>query len=148
MELNTASEVISFAKRLEEVSAKFYEDLSQRYAKDEDVFLSFVKENRRNVVQIERAYYEVITDAIEGCFSFKINPNEYTLKTELAENARYSDALNKAVEMEENIIKFYSEAAEQSKSLLADVPRAFTMVAKKRGDRSSKLKLLLGKGVR
>jgi len=145
MELNTASEVISFAKKLEKDSAKFYEDLSQRYVKDEDVFLSFVKENRRNVVQIERAYYEVITDAIEGCFSFKINPDEYTLKTELAENARYSDALNKAIEMEEKIIKFYSDAAEQSKSLLADIPRAFTMVAKKRGDRRPRLGLLLHK---
>ena len=145
MELNTASEVISFAKKLEKDSAKFYEDLSQRYVKDEDVFLSFVKENRRNVVQIERTYYEVITDAIEGCFSFKINPDEYTLKTELAENARYSDALNKAIEMEEKIIKFYSDAAEQSKSLLADIPRAFTMVAKKRGDRRPRLGLLLHK---
>ena len=146
MEINTASATISFAKKLEEDSAKFYEDLSQRYAKDEDVLLSFAKENRKNIVQVERAYYGVITDAIEGCFAFNINPDDYAFKTELAEGASYSDALDKAVEMEEKIIKFYSDAAEQSKSLMADVPRAFMMVAKKRDNRGAMLKSLLGRG--
>ena len=142
MELNTASAVISFAKKLENEAAKFYEDLAKRYTKAEGVFLSFAKENRKNVVQIERAYYGVITDAIEGCFSFKISPDEYTFKTELAENASYSDALDKAIEMEEKIIKFYSDAAEQSKFLLADVPRAFALIAKKRNNRVAKLRSL------
>ena len=146
MEINTASATISFAKKLEEDSAKFYEDLSQRYAKDEDVLLSFAKENRKNIVQVERAYYGVITDAIESCYAFKINPDDYAFKTELAEGASYSDALEKAVEVEEKILEFYSHAAEQSKSLMADVPRAFNMVAKKRDNRSSMLKSLPGKG--
>jgi len=56
MEINTASAAISLAKKLEEDSTKFYEDLSQRYPKGKDAFLSFVKENRKNVIQIERAY--------------------------------------------------------------------------------------------
>ena len=146
MILHTCSETISLAKELENKSAKFYEELSQKYAKDKDVFLSFAKENGKNVVQIERAYYGVITDAIEGCFAFDVNPDEYTFKTELPEKASYSDALNKAIEMEEKIIKFYLDAAEQSKSLMADVPRNFTIVARKRGDRKLKLGALLGKG--
>jgi len=143
MEINTASAAISFAKKLEEDCAKFYEDLSQRYLKGTDVFLSFVKENQKNVVQIERAYYGVITDAIEGCFAFNMNPDEYMLKTELAGEASYSGALDKAVEIEKKMIKFYSDAAEQSKSLMADVPRAFTLIARKREGRESKLKSLL-----
>ena len=145
MEINTASAAISFTKKLEEDSAKFYEDLSRRYAKDVDVLLSFAKENRKNMVQVERAYYGVITDAIEGCFAFNINPDDYAFKTELAEGASYSDALGKVIEMEEKIIKFYSDAAEQSKSLMADVPRAFVMVAKKRDNRGKILKSLLDK---
>ena len=100
MDLHTTSEVISFAKSLENEAVKFYENLSQRYTKDEDVLLSFVKENRKNIVQIERAYYGVITDAIEGCFAFNINSDEYTLKTELAEEVSYSEALAKAGEIE------------------------------------------------
>ena len=145
MELNTASSVISFAKKLEEDSARFYENLAQRDIEDGETWFSFVKENRKNIIQIERAYYGVISDAIEGCFSFTINPDGYTLKTELAENARYSDALNQAVKMEEKITEFYSDAAEQSKSLLADVPMVFTMVARKRGNRISMLRSLLHK---
>ena len=142
MKLHTASEVISFTKKLENEAVKFYENLSQRYAKDVDVLLSFAKENGKNIVQIERAYYGGITDAIEGCFAFNINPDDYVFKTELAEGASYSDALDRAVEMEEKIVKFYSDAAEQSKSLMADVPRAFIMVAKKRGNRVAKLRSL------
>jgi len=144
MELNTASAAISFAKRLEEDSAKFYEDLSRRYAKDKDIWLSFAQENRKNIVRVERTYYEVITDAIEGCFAFNMNPDEYTFKTELVEGASYSEALAKAVEIEEKSIEFYSAAAEQSKSLMADVPRAFAIIAKKRDNRRAILKSLLG----
>lgn len=145
MELNTASEVISFAKKLEEDGVKLYEDLAQEQVQGSEFLLSFAKENKKNALQIERTYYEVITDAMEGCFSFKINPDEYALKTGLAEGARYSDALNKAIKMEEKTIKFYSDAAAQSESLLADVPRIFTLVAKRRGDRRTKLEALLDK---
>jgi len=143
MEINTASATISFARKLEEDSAKFYADLSQKYPKGEDVFLTFAKENRKNIVQIERAYYGVISDALEGCFAFNLNPDEYTLKTELAEAAGFSEALDQAVEIEEKIIRFYSDAAEQSKSLMADVPRAFTLIARKRESRELKIKSLL-----
>ena len=145
MKLNTASEVISFTKKLEEDSAEFYKELSQRYVKDEDIFLSFVKENKKNIIQVERAYYGVISDALEGCFSFNIDPAKYSLKTELGEKASYSEALERAIDIEKIIIKFYSDAAEQSKSYMADVPRAFKMVAKKRGNRQLTLKSLLGK---
>jgi len=143
MIINTCSGAMSFAKELENESAKFYENLAQRNAKDKEVFLSFAKENREYVTQIERAYYGVITDAIEGCFAFNIKSEDYALKTELAENTSYSEALGKAIEIEEKIIKFYIDAAEQSKSLMADVPRAFKMVVKKRDSRRSMLKSLL-----
>lgn len=143
MNLHTASEGISLARQLEYESAKFYEDLTQRYAESADIFLSFANENKKNADQIQRTYYGVITDAIEGCYCFDINPNEYTFGIELAKEASCADALNKALGIEGKIIKFYSDAAEQSKSLMADVPRVFTMVAKKRKDRIPKLKLLL-----
>ena len=72
--------------------------------------------------------------------------DEYTFQTELPAEASYADALDRALEIEEKIIKFYSDAAEQSKSLMADIPRAFTLVAKRRDNRISVLKSLLGKG--
>ena len=143
MELHTSAETISFAKNLENESARFYEDLSRKYDKDKDILLSFAKENSKYVTIIERAYYGVITDAIEGCFAFDINPDDYTIETDLPEKASYSDIVDRAIEMEKKIIDFYSVAAEQSKSLMADVPRTFTIIIKKRGNRESRLKSLL-----
>lgn len=142
MKLRTASETISFVKELEEKSANFYEDLAQRYSKDEDVLLSYAKENNKYFTQIQRAYYSVITDAIEGGYAFDLEADEYTLDTELPENASYSDAMNKAVEIEEKMIKFYTVAADQSMSLMADVPRNFKIVVRKRRNRIPKLKSL------
>jgi rubrerythrin len=142
MKLQTCSETIGFAKKLENDSSRFYEDLSERYAKDKDVFLSFVKENNRYALQVERAYYSVITDAIEGCFAFDVNPDEYTFETKLSENTSYADALAKALDIEDKIMRFYSDAAEHSMSLMADVPRNFVIIAKKRRNRIEKLKSL------
>ncbi|MGQ9647216.1 MAG: hypothetical protein ACUVWO_11855 [Thermodesulfobacteriota bacterium] len=143
MIINTCSGAMSFARELEKESAKFYEKLSERFAKEKDRFLSFVRENGEYVTQIERAYYGVITDAIEGCFAFNLKTEDYVFKTELAEKAAYREALARAMEIEERMIKFYSDAAEQSKSLMADVPRAFRLVAKKRNDRKAKLMSLM-----
>lgn len=143
MLLNTCSSVISFAKELENAAAKFYQDLSQKYTQGAETFLLFAKENQKNIIAIERTYYGVISDAIEGGFAFNINTDEYKFKTELAEKATYSDALNRALEIEEKIVKFYSNAAEQSMFLMADIPRAFTKVARQRSSRRPQLKLLL-----
>ena len=143
MKLHTASETISFVKDLEEQSAKFYENLSQRFTKDKDLWLSLAKENRKFATQIQRAYYSVITDAIEGCFAFDLESEEHTIETEISEKASYSDAVDMALSMEEKIIDFYHTAADQSMSLMADVPRNFKMVAKKRSNRIEKLKSLI-----
>jgi rubrerythrin len=142
MRLQTASSVISFARELEGKSAKFYEDLAQRFAEGEDTFLGFAKENKKNVVQIERAYYGVITDAIEGCFAFDLESDDYVIATALAEKTDYSDALSQAIEMEETTVRFYTDATEQSQSLMADVPRAFMLIVRKRNDRLAKLRSL------
>jgi rubrerythrin len=145
MGISTCSEAISLSRELENESAKFYQELSKRFEKDKDLFLTFAKENAKYVTQIERAYYGVITDAIEGCFAFDLNPEDYQVKAAPSKDASYSDALKEALAMEEKILNFYGIAAEQSKHLMADVPRAFKMVAKKRSNRYSTLKSLLVK---
>ncbi|MBN1177155.1 MAG: hypothetical protein JXA51_05700 [Dehalococcoidales bacterium] len=143
MILHTASEGITFSKKLENDSAEFYEKLAQQNAGDAETLLSFAKENKKNVVQVERAYYGVITDAIEGCFAFKIDPDEYTPNTEIKDGTDRAAALQQAVEVENKIIKFYTDAAEQSRSLMADVPRAFTLITRKRAGRLEKLESLI-----
>jgi hypothetical protein len=139
MILHTSSEVISFVKQLEDESANFYTTLSQKYPQDGDVFTSLAKENRKNVVQVERSYYGVISDALEGCFAFDVETDSYAFKVDSAENESYDDALDKAIEIEGKMFRFYSDAAEQSRSLMADVPRVFQIIAKKKKSRIEKL---------
>lgn len=146
MNMHTCAEVIGFIRELENTSARFYEGLSQKYAEEEDVFLSLVKENKKYLTEVERAYYGVISDAIEGCFAFDINPDEYLFKTELDEETSYADVLARAIEIEDKIIKFYTDAAEQAKLLMADVPRTFVLIARKRDNRKSRLKSLPDRG--
>jgi hypothetical protein len=44
-------------------------------------------------------------------------------------------ALEKAIVMEEQIMTFHGLAAEASGSFMADVPKAFEKIVKKRGER-------------
>ena len=141
MTLCTASETISFIRdELEEKAAKFYEDLARKNPEKEDLFLSFAKENRKYIKQIQMAYQFVISDAIEGCFAFNLESDNYIFETDLPDNARLADVANKALAIEEKIIACYEDGAEQSMSLLADIPRNFMIVVRKRIKRIPKLK--------
>jgi rubrerythrin len=142
MNLRTASETLSFIRELEEKAAKFYENLAKRSPENETDFLAFAKENRKYNKQIQMAYQSVITDAIEGCYAFNLNSDDYTFETDLAENATFADALAKAIEIEEKILDFYNVGADQSMSLMADLPRNFKIVVKKRKNRIPTLKSL------
>lgn len=142
MRLHTSAEGMTLARKLENESAEFYEDLARRYASHADTFLSFAKENRRHIVDLERTYNWVITDAIESCYCLDLDTDDYALKSELDTKSSIPDVLNKAVEIEERIIMFYSTAAQQSKPLMADLPRAFLLVAKKRSNRIPRIRSL------
>jgi len=144
MIIHTASEGVTLAKKLEGDSAGFYEELARLYTKDAEVFQSLARENKKNSVQIDRVYYGVITDAIEGGYAFNLEADAYALNTKIKQGAGYADVLSQAVKLEETIIKFYTEAAAQSQSLMADVPRAFSLIARKRAERKQKLESLRG----
>jgi len=142
--LNTASAVISFVTRSEEESATFYDQLAARYPNGKEAFLAFAKENRKNKVTVERAYYGVISDALEACYSFQegLDPSTYSVEGGLAEGASYADAVRAAIEKEKRIQSLYRESAKLSEGLMADVTRAFKVMAKKREDRLAKLHAL------
>ena len=146
MKLNTASAVISFAKELEENSIKYYENFIQKYPKDKEIFLSFIKENKKNIVLVQRVYCEVITDAIEGCFSFEgLDTDNYIFSQKVSVDASYTKVLESIIKMEEQIQKFYLDSAEMSNSLLADFPRLFERIAQKRDNRKIQLESIYNK---
>ena len=141
MKLNTASAVISFAKELEDNSVKYYENLIQKYPQNKEIFLSFIKENKKNIVSVQRVYFEVISDALEGCFSYEgLDTDNYNFNSELPFHMGYAQALKKAREIEEKIQKYYLDAAEVSKSLMADIPKLFERLAQKRDKWKTKLR--------
>ena len=146
MRLRTASEVIAFVKRIEGESASFYDDLAGRFTEGAETFRAFAAQNRRNATEIERAYYSVITDAIEGGFAFNIDADRYAPPPALPDAAPLAEAVRAAIAVEDGILRLYAEAVGQSKSLMADIPRAFEIAARKRKDRRQKLDLLAGAG--
>jgi hypothetical protein len=142
MKLCTASETLSFIRELEEQLARFYEELAKRFPDNGADFEKYAAENRKYNKQIQMAYQSVITDAIEGCYAFDLEADEYAIDTELVEGAQLKDAAAKALAAEEKVLGIYAQGAEQSGSLLADVPRNFKIVIRKRGPRLEQLKSL------
>jgi len=143
MQLQTASQVINFAVELEDKSAKLYEDLAEKFKQYKEVFLSFVKENKKNKLLVQRVYNEVVSDALETGFSFEdLGVDDYLIEINLAEDVSLPDVLKKALDIEAKIERFYLNAAKKSKSFLADVPRVFEKIGKKRDERKEKLKSL------
>jgi rubrerythrin len=139
MRLRTASETIRFIGGLEEKAASFYEELAKRFPDRQEPFLSLANENRKYVQQVRRTYQSVISDAIEGCFAFDLDTENFVLDTELGEGASLSEAAGKAITMEECILRCYRAGAEQSGPLLADLPRSFKIIVKKRQGRLDQL---------
>jgi rubrerythrin len=142
----TASTIINFAEKLEDDSSSFYEKLAEKNAESASVFLSFAEESKKNKVLVIRTYRETITDALEACFSFEgMKLSNYVVKPILTKDTSYSDALRKAMELEDKASKFYLDVAERSKSLLATIPSAFRKVADRRNNRKQVLESLLDK---
>lgn len=139
MKIQTASAGLSLGRELEEQSARFYEDLAARFPESKEAFLTYARENRKNNAQIEQAYFGMISDALEGCYAFNMDSDAYALKTELDSGASQAQALAAAREVEKVIIKFYNDAAEQSKGLMAELPRLFSLVSRKKTERLAKL---------
>lgn len=141
MKLNTASAAIRFAKQLEDDSRDLYERALERYPEWQSVLAPFIRENKRNVGSIDRAYIGVVSDALDTQFAFEgIGTDDYGLVTDLPESPDEIAAVLAA--NEEAVIAFYRAAAESSRDLLADVPRAFDRITSKRSRRAESLRAL------
>ena len=141
MKLNTASAAVRFAKQLEDDSRDLYERASERYPEWQSVLAPFIRENKRNVGSIDRAYIGVVSDALDTQFAFEgIDTDDYGLVIDLPGAPDEIAAVLAA--NEETVIAFYRAAAESSRDLLADVPRALDRIASKRSRRAESLRAL------
>ena len=139
MIINTAAEGISFSRKLENDSAAFYEAEARVYHQFSEALMTFARENKKFIAQIEQTYYQAITDAIEGCFALDLETDDYIPDMGNKTSVRKYAFIEQAVRMEEVIQQFYLKAGEQSKSLMADVSRSFIMTARKHKARLTQL---------
>ena len=138
MKLNTASAAVRFAKQLEDESRDLYERVSERFPEWQSSLAPFIRENKRNVGSIDRAYIGVVSDALDTQFAFEgIDTDDYGLVTDLPDTP--TDVIAVLAANEEAILAFYRAAADSSRDLLADVPRAFDRIASKRSRRTETL---------
>jgi hypothetical protein len=144
-ELNTAAAVIAYVFKIEQETADFYETWAQKYDECYEIFLSFVKDNKKNEKNIKRAYYGVVSDALETNFCFEGLRVDLTIP-QVGQEASPSEVLKTSLDLERSIRAFYEEASAVSRALLADVTRVMDRVAKSRKVREEKLRSMLEKG--
>ena len=132
MRLQTASQVVGAAQRLEKMSSALYDSLADRFPHHADVFKSYSKEGTKHAKQIQRAYREVISDALETGFSFDIDEGTLLLEHQNGDDGESGIGWEQMKDIELSAIRFYQLAACQSESLMADIPVLFSFLAKKR----------------
>lgn len=133
-ELKTASSVINYIVTIESASADFYGQSAAAYSELQNALEKLAKENKKYGKRIKKAYYSAVTDALETNFSFKgLEATVVLPETGECESAAHLQI--QAIALEKSIQSFYLEAADQSKGLLADVPKAIMRLAKERDKR-------------
>lgn len=138
MKLSTMAAVMSFVSKIEGGSSLFYEGCAEKYQQQEEreKFLDWAKENKEFERMVKQTYFGVITDAIESNFSFgDLDTDDYEIETELTADVGVGEIVSKAGEIEARIRDFYLRGAELSEGLMADIPRLFKKIAKKREER-------------
>ena len=139
----TAAAIISFCERLQDDSARFYEELARRFPEHRRAFEGYAQRCERDKTQIQRTYQETVTDALETGYSFEgLNLQEHVVDLSLAPDADLNAAIDVAVALEKRAIAFYEDVARRSQSLLATIPRAFERVAQRRSERLKELEAM------
>jgi hypothetical protein len=141
MECTTAASVITYVSRIELDSAQLYEQWGKLHERLRNSFEAFAKTNRKNEQRVKRAYYSVVSDALETGFCFKDVRADIVLP-EFSKGTRVSDVLNSAVTLEGEIQRFYAKAANSSRALLADVSRQMQKISQERTKRVEQLEAM------
>lgn len=141
MECATAASVITYVSKIELDSATLYEQWGTLHEKLRSSFEAFAKANRKNEQRIKRAYYSVVSDALETGFCFRDLRTDIGIP-EFSKGASVSEVLSLAVRLEKEIRDFYTQAANSARALLADVPRQMDKVSQERAKRVEQLQAL------
>ena len=141
MKLNTMAAVMTFVTQLETDAAAFYETRAAGQPELGALLQTWARENRKFEKQVKQTYFGVITDTLESNYSFQgLDTDSFSLNMAIPDDADAGTMKNSALALEENIQAFYLEAARLSEGLMADIPRLFRKIAKKREERCQELR--------
>lgn len=144
MQLRTTSETLSFIKDKEHQLIEMYILIKNRFPEFDTTGLlsTSIKEIKGYIQELDRSYYSVITDALEGCFGFDLTAETYSTDADISKDHNCKECLQKVINAEKTLLALYKDAADQSASLLADVPRAMRIIYRKRTSRLEKINAL------
>ena len=138
MGLTTAAAVITYISQFEKAAAEEYRKAARKFSDTQELFTSLARENEKYDSNVKRAYYNVVSDALETGFCFR-NVQDNIVVASLAEKSSLPAVLKASLEMEERIIVFSRTGADSSKGLLSDVSRAMARVARSREQRKQRI---------
>ena len=144
MELKTASSVINYISAIEGQSADWYAQHARKHSDLEKLFTTFAAENKKFGKRLKKAYYSGVTDALETNFGFQGLKATVNIP-DTVESASADQLLNFSLTLENQIQSFYLKAADLSRNLLADLPRAMDRVGRARDKRLGSLQAMLQK---
>jgi len=134
MKLNTMAAVMSFISDLETRTASFYDAAGEKHPGLADTCRARAKENRSFEKQVRQTYYGIITDTLESNYCFEgLDSDDYGLNLDPPSSVETVEG--RFSEVEKTCQAFYVKAAELSDGLMADLPRLFKRIAKKRASR-------------
>jgi hypothetical protein len=142
LELTTTSAIISFYNNLEDKVVRFYEELAtnENHISNAKVFRTFADDSKKQKDMVNRRYREVITDAFETGFSFSgLNEDDYQIDTELTDDLTSFDVLKMAINIEDTLFRFCTNASKSSKVLLTDIAQVLESTARKKAERKKLL---------
>ena len=138
--LQTTSQLLSKHQAIEEKMADLFNSLAEKYPAQVQVFEKLAKDSLRHRDMALRAYREGVTDAFEvGFLANPLNPDDYVLRE--PEGGISEDAGTMISNMEV-VIRFCVDAANNSSTLLPDVPETFMRLVKRKKRSIEKMKEL------
>ncbi|MBC7127349.1 MAG: hypothetical protein ABC585_06475 [Candidatus Methanosuratincola petrocarbonis] len=136
MQLGTFGSILKFASELEDVASNFYDEAAKRGSPNvQKIFSDFANASKKNKQLIERTrrmeMQEMVLEAITG-----IDSDSY--KTDTATCAEEKKNIEKAIEIESIIKRFYEDSMEKL-GFLPNVKRTLGKLAAEKQERIKKL---------
>lgn len=128
--LQTTSQLLSQHQAIEEKQAKLYKELAKKHPEQAHVFEKLAKDSLRHRDMALRAYREGVTDAFEvGFLANPLNPDDYVLKEPMGDLSEDAGIMISNMEV---VIRFCVDAANNTSTLLPDVPETFERLVKRK----------------